>query len=280
MLSYRHGFHAANHADILKHMILCLLLRALNRKEKPYSIIDTHSGSGIYNLKSAMALKNQEFRSGIQRVINNKGLKKIVPEFFEVLEQLRAVDEQAYPGSPYFSASLMRDFDKLTLIDLHPTEFENLRRNFRRDERINIQNRDGLEALGAILPPMPRRGMCFIDPAYEEKNDYHALVKALKVGLSRWSTGVYAVWYPVLGKLKDHSKNLVSDIKRLNVPLIQAELRVDEQDEVYGMCGSGMLILNYPYGLDKDLSALISELYKCLCNEKGEAKLKILVPQP
>ena len=280
MLSYRHGFHAANHADILKHMILCLLLRALNRKEKPYSIIDTHSGSGIYNLKSAMALKNQEFRSGIQRVINNKGLKKIVPEFFEVLEQLRAVDEQAYPGSPYFSASLMRDFDKLTLIDLHPTEFENLCRNFRRDERINIQNRDGLEALGAILPPMPRRGMCFIDPAYEEKNDYHALVKALKVGLSRWSTGVYAVWYPVLGKLKDHSKNLVSDIKRLNVPLIQAELRVDEQDEVYGMCGSGMLILNYPYGLDKDLSALISELYKCLCNEKGEAKLKILVPQP
>ena len=280
MLIYRLGFHAANHADILKHMILCLLLRALNRKEKPYSIIDTHSGSGIYNLKSAMALKNQEFRSGIQRVINNKGLKKIVPEFFEVLEQLRAVDEQAYPGSPYFSASLMRDFDKLTLIDLHPTEFENLRRNFRRDERINIQNRDGLEALGAILPPMPRRGMCFIDPAYEEKNDYHALVKALKVGLSRWSTGVYAVWYPVLGKLKDHSKNLVSDIKRLNVPLIQAELRVDEQDEVYGMCGSGMLILNYPYGLDKDLSALISELYKCLCNEKGEAKLKILVPQP
>lgn len=280
MLSYRHGFHAANHADILKHMILCLLLRALNRKEKPYSIIDTHSGSGIYNLKSAMALKNQEFRSGIQRVINNKGLKKIVPEFFEVLEQLRAVDEQAYPGSPYFSASLMRDSDKLTLIDLHPTEFENLRRNFRRDERINIQNRDGLEALGAILPPLPRRGMCFIDPAYEEKNDYLALVKALKVGLSRWSTGVYAVWYPVLGKLKDHSKNLVSDIKRLNVPLIQAELRVDEQDEVYGMCGSGMLILNYPYGLDKDLSALISELYKCLCNEKGEAKLKILVPQP
>ena len=280
MLSYRHGFHAANHADILKHMILCLLLRALNRKEKPYSIIDTHSGSGIYNLSSAMALKNQEFRSGIKRVINNKGLKKIVPEFFEVLEQLKAADEQAYPGSPYFSASLMRDSDKLTLIDLHPTEFENLRRCFRRDERINIQNRDGLEALGAILPPTPRRGMCFIDPAYEEKNDYHALVKALKVGLSRWSTGIYAVWYPVLGKLKDHSKNLAADIKRLNVPLIQAELRVNEQDEVYGMCGSGMLILNYPYGLDKELSALMSELYKCLCNEKGEAKLKILVPQP
>ena len=122
--------------------------------------------------------------------------------------------------------------------------------------------------------------MCFIDPAYEEKNDYHALVKALKVGLSRWSTGIYAVWYPVLGKLKDHSKNLAADIKRLNVPLIQAELRVNEQDEVYGMCGSGMLILNYPYGLDKELSALMSELYKCLCDEKGEAKLKILVPQP
>lgn len=280
MLSYRHGFHAANHADMLKHMILCLLLRALNRKEKPYSIIDTHAGAGIYNLDSAMSLKNQEYRTGIKKIFDDERLKALVPEFYEVIDQLNKVMDHAYPGSPYFSASLMREDDKLTLIDLHPTEFESLRKNFRRNFRINIQNRDGLEAMGAILPPTPRRGMCFIDPSYEEKNDYISLVKALKTGLSRWSTGIYVIWYPVLGKLKDHSKNLVSDIRRLNVPLLQAELKVTAQDEVFGMCGSGMLILNYPFGIDKDISKIMPLLYKDLCDDKGEAKLKILVPHP
>ena len=115
---------------------------------------------------------------------------------------------------------------------------------------------------------------------YEEKNDYINLVKAVKTGLSRWSTGVFVIWYPVLGKLRDHSKNLTSEIKRLNVPMLQAELRVEAQDDVYGMCGSGMLILNYPYGIDKEISDVLGELYRSLCNKDGQAKLKILVPQP
>ena len=264
MLSYKHGFHSGNHADIIKHMTICLLLRCLNKKEKPYTVIDTHSGSGVYRLDGFMAQKNQEFKTGIEKIKDNAKLRELVPEFYKVYDDLNAELKNTYPGSPLFEASLSRDIDKLTFIDLHPSEFENLRNNFKRDRRCNIQHRDGLEALNALLPPTPRRGLVVIDPAYEEKNEYVELVKAVKTGLHKWNTGVFAIWYPVLGKLRDHSKNLTNDIRRLNIPMLQVELCIEEQEEVFGMCGSGMLILNYPYGIDEMLSPVVDELYKAL----------------
>ncbi|MCI6906447.1 MAG: 23S rRNA (adenine(2030)-N(6))-methyltransferase RlmJ [Succinatimonas sp.] len=276
MLSYKHGFHSGNHADIIKHMTLCVLLRILNQKEKPYTLIDTHSGSGLYKLDSFMAQKNEEFRSGISKIENNQVLKELVPEFYEVFDAVNTEVKNSYPGSPFFEAMLTRETDKLTFIDLHPSEFENLRNNFKRDHRCTIQCREGLAALNALLPPTPRRGMVLIDPAYEEKNEYIDLVKAVKHGLSKWATGVFAIWYPVLGKLRDHSKNLTNDLRRLNVPLLQVELCVEPQEEVFGMCGSGMLILNYPYNLDKELSPVVDELYKALSRKGGSARLKVI----
>lgn len=280
MLSYRHGFHAGNHADIIKHLTLCLLLRALNQKDKPYSIIDTHSGAGIYSQNSAFAQKNEEYQSGINKILQNRDLKRLVPEYYDTLDKLRQQDPSLMPGSPYLEAQLSREQDKLTFIDLHPAEAESLHKIFRRDHRINVQNRDGLEAIAALLPPTPRRGLCFIDPAYEEKNEYHELVKALKKGLARWAVGIYAVWYPVLGRLSDHSKELTQELRRLNVPLLQAELCIEPQQEIRGMCGSGMLIINYPYGLEKDLEEVVGALYKNLCGEGGTAKVKILTKRP
>lgn len=280
MLSYKHGFHSGNHADILKHMVICLLMRALNKKEKPYIVIDTHSGSGLYKLDGFMAQKNQEFKSGISKIKDNKTLRELVPEFYSVYDEVNQEDGNFYPGSPLFETRLGRDTDKFTLIDLHPNEFENLRNNLKRDRRCTIQNREGLEALNALLPPTPRRGMVVIDPAYEEKNEYIDLVKAVKHGHSKWNTGIFAIWYPVLGKLRDHSKNLTQDLRRLNIPMLQVELCVEPQEEVFGMCGSGMLILNYPYGIDNELSPVVDELYKSLSKKGGSARLKILNPQP
>ncbi|MGN0916323.1 MAG: 23S rRNA (adenine(2030)-N(6))-methyltransferase RlmJ [Succinivibrio sp.] len=280
MLSYKHGFHAGNFADVLKHMTLCLLMRSLNKKDKPYIVIDTHSGSGLYRLDSAMSQKNLEYKTGISKIENNEVLKRLVPEFYQVLDKVRSDTKNSYPGSPMFETMLGRESDKFTLIDLHPSEFENLRSNFKRDHRCHIECRDGLDALNAILPPTPRRGMLFIDPAYEEKNEYIELVKAVKKGLSKWNTGMAVIWYPVLGKLKDYSKNLTNDLRRLNLPLLQAELCVEKQDEVYGMCGSGMLIINYPYNLDEELAPVMDELYKSLCNEDGQAKLKVINQRP
>jgi len=261
-------------------MVICLLMRALNKKDKPYIVIDTHSGSGLYKLDGFMAQKNQEFKSGISKIKDNKILRELVPEFYSVYDEVNQDNGNFYPGSPLFETRLGRDTDKFTLIDLHPNEFENLRNNLKRDRRCTIQNREGLEALNALLPPTPRRGMVVIDPAYEEKNEYIDLVKAVKNGHSKWNTGIFAIWYPVLGKLRDHSKNLTQDLRRLNIPMLQVELCVEPQEEVFGMCGSGMLILNYPYGIDNELSPVVDELYKSLSKKGGSARLKVLNPQP
>ena len=171
MLSYRHEFHAGNHADILKHTVLCLLLRAMCSKDKPFSLLDTHSGGGIYSMRSGFAAKNEEYKTGLSKIINNRDLQRAVPEYFACLNKLRDQDESLMPGSPYIEASLARDCDKLTFIDLHPAEYENLKKFFYRDDRVNVQKRNGLEAVSALLPPTPRRGLCFIDPPYEEKTN-------------------------------------------------------------------------------------------------------------
>ena len=143
-----------------------------------------------------------------------------------------------------------------------------------------MQKRNGLEAVSALLPPTPPRGLCFIDPPYEEKNEYYETAKAVKKGLQRWATGVFAVWYPVLGRMSDHSKELTQELRRLNFPLLQAELCVEKQSEERGMCGSGMLIVNYPFRLDKELTELVDILYKTLCSDEGSAKVRIINPQP
>lgn len=279
MLSYRHAYHAANHADVLKHMVLCLILRHLNKKDKPYTVIDTHSGAGMYDLKGHFADMKQEYKKGYNKVKDNEVLRNLVPEYYSIVDKVREENPDFYPGSPYFSSELMRENDRMLLSDLHPTDEQILFENFRKDSRINVQRRDGLESLKGILPPTPRRGLCFIDPSYEEKNEYYDVAKAVKHALQKWNVGIIAVWYPVLGKLSDHSKNLTNDLKRLGYPLLQAELNVSPQDEVRGMNGSGMLVLNYPFGLYEDLSPIMQELYSSLCAKDGTAKLKLLIPQ-
>ncbi len=279
MLSYRHGYHAGNHADVIKHMTLCLILRCLEMKEKPYSVVDTHAGGGLYSEDSVFASKNREFMTGVEMILKSKKLRALVPEYFTVLDELRAEDPKALPGSPWFESELTRDCDRVTLIDLHPSEIETLKEIFHGDSRINVQKRDAMEAMGALLPPTPRRGLCFIDPSYEEKSDIFALVKAMKVAISKWQTGIYAIWYPVLSRLSDHSKNLVQELKHLGLTTLQAELRVKAQDEEIGMCGSGMIVLNYPYALVEPLKAVTDELGRELGGDKGGSRFKILIPR-
>lgn len=278
MLSYRHGYHAGNHADVLKHMILCLVLRSLNQKDKPYSVIDTHAGAGVYALNSVFASKNKEYLDGINKIISNKKLRELVPEYYDVIKSINENDNEVayYPGSPLFECALTREDDHLTFIDLHPAEIDTLKNNFRRDRRVNIQRRDGFEALNALLPPSPRRGLCVIDPSYEEKNDYPELIKYLKIAIKKWNIGNFLIWYPVLARTIDHSKKLVQDIKRLNLPLLQAELQIEPQAEDIGMCGSGVLLINYPFGIDSIIEAVMNELFITLGQNEAKAKVKIL----
>ena len=285
MLSYRHAFHAGNHADVLKHLTLCLLLRRLTEKDKPCFYLDTHAACGIFALGSRFAALNQEYQTGLAQIWDNAALRALVPEYYAVINKLNAAQNWRarvgqvppyYPGSPYFAATLTRPCDRLTFLELHSNEFAALRQNFKHDERIYCELGDGFAAVGKMLPPPIRRGLIFMDPSYEMKSDYLTAIKAVKTCLTRFNTGMIALWYPVLGRMQDRSRNLVQEIKRLRAPLLQVELRPLAQEEEHGMCGSGMLIVNYPYQLYENLESCLNILYPSLCGKEGGAKLRIL----
>lgn len=284
MLSYRHGFHAGNHADVLKHMTLCLIMRLLTKKDKPATFIDTHSGAGLYDLGSGFASKNHEFASGWDKVKNNEKLRSLVPEFYEVAAQAKRElphSKEVYPGSPFFEYALAREVDSLFFNDTHPSEYESLLKLFKRKPHVRVEMRPCAETISALLPPLKKRGLIFIDPPYENKQEYTWVVSDIKKGLGLFRQGVYALWYPVLGRVHDHSKNLAHSLKRLNMPLLQVEMRVAAQEEEFGMCGSGLLIVNPPFQLEDLLSPIVEELYKSLCDpQSGSARLELLVPRP
>ena len=263
MLSYRHGFHAGNHADVLKHIVLCLILRSLKKKDKPFCYIDTHAGAGGYSLDSDFSSKTGEYHTGIEKVINNTRLKELVPEYFAVLDKLNQ-DEKAlryYPGSPYIAASLMREQDSLDLLELHPSDYENLRYNMHFVKNAHAHHRDAREGLNALLPPKIKRGLILIDPSYELESDYYDTIKMVKNAWAKFPNGVYAVWYPILGKAIDESWNFTRSLGKAGAPgTLKAELTVKEADPLRGMHGSGLVILNAPWGFDKELSEVLPVL--------------------
>ena len=263
MLSYRHGFHAGNHADVLKHIVLCLILRSLKKKDKPFCYIDTHAGAGGYSLDSDFSSKTGEYHTGIENVINNTRLKELVPEYFAVLDKLNQ-DEKAlryYPGSPYIAASLMREQDSLDLLELHPSDYENLRYNMHFVKNAHAHHRDAREGLNALLPPKIKRGLILIDPSYELESDYYDTIKMVKNAWAKFPNGIYAVWYPILGKAIDESWNFTRSLGKAGVPgTLKAELTVKEADPLRGMHGSGLVILNAPWGFDKELSEVLPVL--------------------
>lgn len=263
MLSYRHGFHAGNHADVLKHIVLCLILRSLKKKDKPFCYIDTHAGAGGYSLDSDFSNKTGEYHTGIEKVINNTKLKKLVPEYFEVLDKLNHEEKalRYYPGSPYIAASLMREQDSLDLLELHPRDYENLKYNMHFARNAHVHHRDAREGLNALLPPKIKRGLILIDPSYELESDYYDTIKMVKNAWAKFPTGVYAIWYPVLGKAIDESWNFTRNLGKIGAPgTLKAELTIKEADPLRGMHGSGIVILNAPWGLDQELNEVLPVL--------------------
>jgi len=270
MLSYRHAFHAGNHADVLKHGIQALLIQQLKSKDKPFCYLDTHAGGGCYDLTGDWAQKKAEYLEGIARLWPER---EHWPEFNDYMGCLAALNEgenlRFYPGSPELARHLLREQDRLMLLELHNQEIEILRRHLGPDSRVAIHHRDGFEGLVALLPPTPRRGLVLMDPPYELKEDYGRVVQTLVKAMQRWATGIYAVWYPLLGKQADRSRDMLADIQAAGFPsVLVAELAVSAQPPEWGMYGSGMLILNPPWQLDTQLSALMPRL--CDRLQQGE----------
>ena len=270
MLSYRHAFHAGNHADVLKHLVLIELTRYLGQKDKPFWVVDTHAGAGAYALDSAHASKLAEYREGVGRLWERKDHPPAVADYMALVRRLNPSGGlKVYPGSPFFALWTLREQDRLRLFELHSKDARLLAENFAHaGKQVVVSPTDGFAGLKALLPPPPRRGLVLIDPSYEEKQDYERVVKALKEGLSRFSGGTYALWYPQLTRLEAHE--LPQRLKRLPVKWLHVALRVREPaKDGFGMHGSGMFVINPPWTLHDTLTAVMPYLVSTLGSDSG-----------
>jgi 23S rRNA (adenine2030-N6)-methyltransferase len=270
MLSYRHAFHAGNHADVLKHYILTELIAYLGQKQTPFWYVDTHAGAGIYGLDIGYATKLSEYVDGIGRLWTRNDIPGGLAAYVNLVRELNPDGVlKAYPGSPWIAQRLLRSQDRLRLFELHPTDGALLQDNFRAlgasaQRRAIIVAKDGYAGLRAVLPPLPRRGLVLIDPSFEEKTDYSNVVVALKDALIRFATGTYMLWYPQLARAE--SQRLPAALKSLPVKnWLHVSLSVTAPSEDgFGMRGSGLFILNPPWTLHKTLQEVMPYLVRVL----------------
>ncbi len=257
MLSYRHGFHAGNHADVLKHWACVLMAEYMSEKGKPYWYVDTHSGAGVYSLDSAESAKTEEYKSGIQ-AIWNQDTPKVFASYFDIIKALNKSDElKLYPGSPWFVAQCLEQGDRARLFELHPQDYKLLNRNFGGDRSIKVEQLDGFSGLKALLPPLTKRALVVIDPPYEQLKEYDLVVQNITQSLKRFATGVYVVWYPLINRneKQNASEKMVNKLKKLGAKsTLDVRFWVSGKDEEAGMYGSGLFILNPPWSLERQLN--------------------------
>lgn len=279
MFSYRHAFHAGNHADVLKHLCQMLLLEKLCSKDKAFVYIDTHAGAGVYDLTSEQAQKTCEYQAGIDALSDAACQNPHIRAYLKLVEQYRK--QNRYPGSPEIARRLCRAQDSLQLMEWHNNEVQQLAANFKQQRRVKVHHRDGFEGLLAITPPKPARGMVLIDPSYELETDYQVLPDTLNKAYRRWQTGIYAIWYPLLAKKRDRSHSMLEAIRKGPYPsVLDIQLSVAPQDEQLGMHGSGMLIINPPWQFDQHIEVMLPELLKALGQgDEGRYQIRWLAQQ-
>lgn len=285
MFSYRHAFHAGNHADVLKHFVLVQVLEYLNQKDVAYTYIDTHAGAGVYSLDSAQATKTAEFETGIGPLWDRDDLPEPLAEYVKLVKDMNPNGKlRFYPGSPYCAEIVAREEDRIRLFELHPSDAKILEDNFRkleqhqaangrrpaaRGKRVIVNKADGFLGVKALLPPPSRRGIVLCDPPYEDKQDYKKVTDMLGDALKRFPTGTYAVWYPVLQRIE--ARNFAERLKHLpakswlNVTLC---ISTPTPDGI-ALHTSGMFLLNPPYTLEPMLRQVMPYLVQVLGRDAG-----------
>lgn len=275
MLSYRHAFHAGNHADVLKHAVLVQMLDYLTQKDKPFWYIDTHAGAGLYALDHEWAQKKAEFDTGIGPLWRAAEAGETLPPLLDAyLDRVRELNPNGqlrhYPGSPWLAWQMLRDADRLRLFELHSTEIKVLSNNFRgAGRKVMLYDGDGFAGIKAILPPPPRRAVVLIDPSFEDKQDYARTVQALQDGLQRFPTGMYAVWYPQVQRRE--SVQLPVRLKQLGLTdWVHVTLTVKQPVAGgLGLHGSGMFVVNPPWTLKAQLQEAMPTLVRLLAQDNG-----------
>ncbi len=248
MLSYKHGFHAGNHADVIKHLVITIAIEKLQKKDNGFLYLETHSGAGLYDLLTKEAQLNKEYLAGISTIYDSlTSLPIELQKYVDIVRSFNSKKLRYYPGSPCIAESMLRKQDRLVFAELHSKEVLSLQENLAKYNNTTVLKDNGFNILKAYLPPKERRGMIVIDPSYEMKTDYKEVVNALKFAYKRFSTGCYVLWYPILER-QLHLK-MLEEIKEITDKHLTIEFTPDTNITT-GMYGSGVIILNPPYMLD------------------------------
>ncbi len=268
MLSYLHGYHAGNHADVLKHTVLTALLARLVAKDRPLRYIDTHAGAGSYDLHARAAQRNREHEGGIGKVWDAGDAPPAVARWLELARRFNGGGAlKRYPGSPWFALELLRPIDDLFLFELHPAEHRSLKRAID-DRRVRVLREDGLTSSIGLVPPPSKRALVMIDPSYELRDEHRAVIGALEKMHKRFATGVVAIWYPVIERRS--VERYERALRATGIDSIATyELTIAREKPRSGLVGSGMFIVNPPWQLDEDLEAALPWLTERLAVDDG-----------
>ena len=270
MLSYRHGYHAGNAADVLKHFMLIYVLDYIKKKDKGFIFIDSHAGAGKYLISDPYMQKNKEYLQGIEKILQLKNDNIFLKKYLDLVKSINFnSDLKIYPGSCFLAARSLRPNDNLYFFELHPKEFLNLKKNFENDSRVIIENRDSYQGLKKLLPPTEKRAVILIDPSYELKDEYENVLKMLSDCYKKFPLGVYIIWYPVL-KSKKSEKFIFNVLKKKYKNLSHVEMITDNLNN--GMQGSGLFILNCPWSIENDIKKSLETIFDCLKKNNNVSK--------
>lgn len=248
-MNYRHIYHAGNFADVMKHALLLRLLAAMQRKAKPFLVLDTHAGTGRYDVTSEQAEKTGEWREGIGKILQNPPLT--LAEFVQTVQRLGL-----YPGSPVFAAEALRPEDRLVACELHPEDAATLRRTMRSYVNAAVHERDGYEALNAFLPPPEKRALVLIDPPYERTDEFTTLAKTLAAACKKFRAGVFVIWYPI--KHRAPVRSFFEALRLAGIKdVIAAEFLRRPDTDPARLNGAGLAIINPPYGFEGEAAPIL-----------------------
>lgn len=279
-MNYRHGYHAGNFSDVLKHIVLIALIQALSRKDKPFCYLETHAGRGEYDLYSDFSQKTQEYANGIARIMEttklpaNKDVPLLIKTYQEIVTQLGY--PHYYPGSPLIAKKLLRQNDRMVLMENHPEEYQYLRQYFKKDPQTEIHHQDGYLGIKAFLPPKERRGLILIDPPFEQVSEWEDLTTAVKQGLQKFPNGVYAIWYPL--KNQRAVGSFLKKLSTLELPdTLITELSIYPEDTQSNLVGCGLVIINAPWQFEQEFKSVLSWIWKTLAiNNSGSFSIRSL----
>lgn len=269
-MNYRHSYHAGNFADVIKHALQITCLAYLQKKDKPFFVLDTHAGVGMYDLLGEQASKTGEWELGIARLLAAKDIPAELAQYCDLIRQLNPSGTlRWYPGSPWLSQNFLRDQDQLALCELHPADAAELKENFSADPSVRVfAEQNGYAAMKALLPPPAKRGMVLIDPPFEQTDEFAQVLAALQQGLRRWRTGSYVVWYPIKDPLTIGEFH--QGIKALAPPKAYAvDVLIRDAVDASKLNGCGMLFINPPFGLLESVASMLPFLTALLAQDEG-----------